>query len=233
MNLLNKILYIGSGLHLEPLKQFKSTKEFVFVDVQPRSEFDSSDSFNEEFYRGKFYPELIKLASEYGFMLEKSEELDPEYFVNILNLNQRIKWLGLVKETFPNICPTLLIFFNPVTGQKLKYYISTNILYNMCWDLKNDIMSVDGLIISGYHPDKKILEYITYPINLYCYDNTAYKLDDEEVDDFDNLVYWIFANLDMVDKYFSSIYLIEEKTNIITKYDTVEQLDIDLHNKHI
>ena len=164
----SKILYIGTGLHLDVLKHFDSTKEFIFVDIQPRSEFDSPDSFYEGFYRKNFYPKLIELAREFGFELEKSEELDPEYFVNILDIAQRIKWLNNVKETFPNICPTLLIFFNSITGQKLKYYISTNILYNMCWDLENDISSSEGLIISGYHPNKILLNYIPFPINLYC-----------------------------------------------------------------
>ena len=37
MSISNKILYIGTGLDLEPLKQFELTKEFVFVDVMPRS----------------------------------------------------------------------------------------------------------------------------------------------------------------------------------------------------
>ena len=217
----SKILYIGAGLHFKPLKHFKSTKEFVFVDVQPRSEFDSADSFREEFYKKNFYSELIMLANEYGFELEKSIELDQEYFVNILDFSQRIRWIGKVNETFPNICPSLLIFFNSNTGQKLKYYISTNILYNMYWDLENDIRSAEGLIISGYHPDKKILDFISNPINLYCYDKTAYKLDDEEVDDFNNLVYWMFENLDMVSKYFLNIYLVRKDNGIITKYDDI------------
>ena len=114
--------------HLEPLKNFEFTKEFVFVDVQPRSEFDSSDSFYEGFYRKFFVPELIDLSNKYGFQLEKTEELDSNYFVNILNLTQRILWLNNVKETWQYICPTLLTFFNSTTGQKLKYYISTNII---------------------------------------------------------------------------------------------------------
>ena len=233
MNISNKILYIGAGLHLDVLKHFVSTKEFVFVDVLPRSEFDSLDSFYEGFYRKNFYSGLIELAGEYGFELEKSEELNPDYFVNILDLTQRLKWLNKVKETFPFINPTLLIFFNQNTGQKFKYYISTNILYNMCWDLENDIRSSEGLIISGYHPDKILLKYISNPINLYCYDETCYKLDDIEIDNFDNLIYWLFKNLDMVSKYFSNIYMVEKENGIITKYDNMIQLDINVKKNHL
>jgi hypothetical protein len=233
MNTSNKILYIGTGLHLDVLKHFESTKEFIFVDVMPRSEFDSPDSFYEGFYRNNFYARLIELANGYGFVLEKTEELDPEYFVNILDIVQRIKWLGKVKETFPNICPTLLTFFNQQTGQKLKYYISTNILYNMCWDLENDIRSSEGLIISGYHPNKILLKYISFPLNLYCYDGTCYKINDDEEDDFDNLVYWLFHNLEWVTKYFSNIYLVQNDSGIMIKYNNMEELDVEVKKIHI
>jgi hypothetical protein len=232
MSISNKILYIGAGLDLDVLEHFVSTKEFVFVDVQPRSEFDSPNSFYEGFYRKNFYPGLIELAREYGFELEKSEELDSDYFVNILDLTQRLKWLNKVKETFPFINPTLLIFFNQTTGQKLKYYMSTNILYNMYWDLENDIRSSDGLIISGFHPDKILLKYISSPINLYCYDETCYKLDDKEVDNFDNLIYWLFKNLDMVSRYFSNINMVEKENGIITKYDNMLELDIIVNKNY-
>ena len=32
----NKILYIGAGHNIEPVKHFSQTKEFIFVDSQPR-----------------------------------------------------------------------------------------------------------------------------------------------------------------------------------------------------
>ena len=227
----SKILYIGAGLHFNPLKQFESTKEFIFVDIQPRSEFDSPDSFYEGFYRKNFYSELIKLANEYGFKLEKSKELDQEYFINIFDFSQKNKYINNMMEIFPNICPTLLIFFNSNTGQKLKYYISTNILYNMCFDLENDIRSSKGLIISGYHPDKIILDFISDPINLYCYDETCYKINNEDVDDLNNLVYWMFNNLDIIKKYFLNIYLVRKENGIITKYDDIIQLNNSLENK--
>ena len=44
---------------------------------------------------------MIKLASEYGFELEKTEELDSDYFENILDFTQRAKWFGRIKQTFP------------------------------------------------------------------------------------------------------------------------------------
>ena len=230
--LMNKILYIGTGLHLDPLFHFTKTKEFVFVDVQPRSEFDKPDSFFDGFYRKSFYSNLIKKAKEYNFILEKTEEFDSGYFSNLLSFKQRVYWFGRVKETFPYICPTLLIFYNYKTGQKLKYYISTNILYNMNFNLENDIKGCEGLIIAGYHPDKVLLKYISSnPINLYCYTNTCYKINEDEVDNKLNLIYWLFNNLDKVSKYFSNIYMVKQNGNMIL-CENISHMDTIVKNNY-
>lgn len=234
MSLSNKILYIGSGLHLNPLKQFNLTNEFIFVDTQPRSEFDSPNSFSELFYRKNFYHELMILTNKYGFTFEKIEELNFSYFKNICDSQQldKFEFSKNMNDSFPNINPSLLTFYNSNTKQKLKYYISTNILYNMCEELENDIKTCDGLIISGYHPNKKILNYINYPINLYCYDETCYNILEENIDDTNNIVYWLFDNLDCVNIFFSNIFLIGYNNNNISKYDNIEQLDRDIKKKH-
>lgn len=91
--------------------------------------------------------------------------------------------------TFPDINPCLMIFYNNKTLQTIKYYISTNIKVDMCKILEKDILESTGIIISGYHPDKIILDYVSIPIKLYCYSNTCYYLDVDDVDDIDNLIY--------------------------------------------
>ena len=230
------MIYIGAGLHLQPLVDFGLTKEFIFVDVQPRTESviyrtDSFGSDNYEYwgelmYRKKFYSQLISRALEYNFVLEKTEELEPDYFQSIMTMNQRIKWLNNVKQEFPNICPTLLTFYNYQTGQKLKYYISTNILKNVGWDLENDFSSSDGLVISGYHPDIKILEYIKNPINLYCYIGTSYSVDEDDfINEPNNLIYWIFSNIEIISKYFSSYYVVDKSNGMITQFDDFTQIN--------
>ena len=223
---MNKLLYIGAGLDLKPLVDFLETTEFVFVDVQPRSEFDKPEFWFEGFYRNNFYPNLVKEASMYGFSLENTEELDSEYFQSIMSFRQRIKWLNRVKETFNHICPNLLTFYNYKTGQKLKYYISTNILTNMNWDLENDILNTDGLIISGFHPDKKLLNYITNPINLLCYSETCYNIPIEEVDNLDNLDSWLFNNPDQISKYFKSIFVVNKKNGEMSRCKDINQIEI-------
>jgi len=221
----NKIMYFGSGLHLHPLKHFTNTTEFIFVDTQPRSEFDSPNDFYDGFFREQFYDNLVDKAKKYSFQLVNIKELDSNYFTNIMSLRQRIQWIGCIKEIFPFICPTLLIFYNYNTGQKLKYYISTNILYNMCEELENDIKTSDGLIISGYHPDSVLLEYIVSPINLYCYNQTCYKLSSDEVDNCDNLIYWSFENLNMVPMYFENIFVVNYTDGKLTKFDNLIEMN--------
>ena len=44
-----KILYVGTGNHIEPVNHFSDTKEFIFIDSQPRNE------YGHEYYYKPFY----------------------------------------------------------------------------------------------------------------------------------------------------------------------------------
>ena len=162
----NKLLYIGANTHLAPVRHFPNTKEFVFIDTQPRSEFDKENIFETCFYRHRFYKRLLRTLSQYGFILLSTTVLDKQY----------------VKTHYQHCNPTLLYFSNPVTRQTVKYYISTNILYNMCPVLEQDIRQTDGLIISGYHPHQKVLDYLPKSITWYCYNSTCYSYDEYNPD---------------------------------------------------
>ena len=66
----NKILYVGAGCHIQPVSHFKNIKEFVFIDTQPRNEFDSyTYHFSEFGYRTKFVVNLIEECRKYNFIL--------------------------------------------------------------------------------------------------------------------------------------------------------------------
>ena len=105
-------------------------------------------------YRDKFYDNLIQTCRIYGFTL----------FATIV-LNKL--------KTVTN--PTLLEFNNSLTGQRLKYYISINIEYDMCPILQRDIESADEMIFSGHFPSKKVLEFIDiHKLTFYCYTWTGY-----------------------------------------------------------
>jgi hypothetical protein len=164
-----KILYIGTWDHFEVTKHFDQTDEFVFIDTQPRSEFDC-EIFDPEMYRTRFYDRIMKKSNKYGFDLKSIMNLDPSYSIKIK-----------ADPDIPFICPTILTFEKATASDRIKqtirYYISTNILYNMCDILEEDIKTSDGLILSGYLPNKLVLKMLSSDITIYCYTQTVYSFD--------------------------------------------------------
>lgn len=221
---MSKLLYIGAGLDLNPLKHFPNTREFVFIDTLPRSEFDS-DTFVPEYFNSNFVSKLISGIKMFGFEFEYMEELDSKYFVSILSLGQRIRWINQVKQTFPQINPTLIVFYNHKTSQEVKYYLSTNIMKNICSKLVADIETSTGLIISGYHPDKLILQLISRPISLYGYTQTAYDIKPDELENIDSMFAFLFQNLHLVKSYFDKIYMVGVDYGHINRCDSLVELD--------
>jgi len=226
---MEKLLYIGSGLDIEPVVHFSKVKELVFVDTLPRSEFDGyihdGSLFYDGFYRHKFIDLLITDADKYGFELVDKISLGLEYHTQILTDEQKEIWGKKFLSKLPDINPCLMIFVNNKTLQTIKYYISTNILVNMCGELKKDIIESTGIIISGYHPDKIILDYISSPIKLFCYSNTCYYLDDAEVDNFNNLIYWSFSNPEKVKTYFDKIFVCDRNNGNL--FECIDMLQVD------
>lgn len=181
-SVINKILYIGTWNHIQPVRDFPLVKEFIFIDTQPRSEFDDK-SFYQGFYKQNFYDDLIHKCICFGFHLKSKEVLDSTYYKSIFTLWQRI-YYSLWNVLPHHINPTLLTFFNERTRQTIKYYISTNIEYNMTVSLQQDIEEADALVVSGYHPNIKLLEYFTKPKIFIGYSNTCYDLNkDKEEED--------------------------------------------------
>lgn len=223
---MEKLLYIGVGTHIEPVNQFNEVKEFVFIDTLPRSPHDgfgcpNGTLFYDGFYRSRFITQLLEELNKYNFNLIENISLDLEYHNKILTTEQKNFWRNNFLQKFPYINPHLLLFKNNITNQILKYYISTNILTNMCDRLSQDIFESSGIIICGYHPDKIILDYISKPIKLYCYTGTCYYLGDDEVDYFNNLIFWLFKNLDKVDLYFNNIYVCHKDNKNIIKCENL------------
>ena len=174
----NKILYIGSWDHFEVTRHFDKISEFVFIDTQPRSEFDC-EIFDPEMYRTRFYDYILKKSKKIGFELISTTILDQKY-------SYKIK----ADPDIPFICPTLLTFEKAATStnikQTIRYYISTNIMYNMCDMLESDIKTCDSIILSGYLPHKLILNILSSDITIYCYTQTVYGFDPAY--DIDNVI---------------------------------------------
>lgn len=207
-------MYIGAGLHLAPLVHFKDTSEFIFVDTLPRSEFDSKQIFRDYYYRHTFIKQLKEKCMSMGFLLQSDKEIDENYHRQIMTLGQRLYWFNVVKQTFPHINPSLLVFYNKDTNQILKYYVSTNLKFN---GLIDDLYHCDGIIISGHLPDSVLGQYMSQGMKLYGYTRTVY-LSDERDDS--TVVDVINENNFLISEYFSC----DVKTGLVTKVSNL--LDI-------
>ena len=209
---INKILYIGTGKHIQPIRDFPNTKEFIFVDTQSRSEFDDL-SYYSGFYRGDFYDDLVHKCLCFGFKLNSEEILDSNYYKSIFTIKQRLYYS--VYSILPNhINPTLLSFYNEKTEQYIKYYISTNIQYNMCSKLQKDIEESNALVISGYHPNIKLLKYFTHPKIFIGYSDTYYDIDiDKDKEKNDSII--SLLNQSYQSEYFNKYLVVSTKTGKI------------------
>ena len=210
----NKILYIGAGCHLQSVTHFPDTKYFVFVDTQPRNEFDSyHPKYSEGLYRSNFLGDLIATCEYYGFILESFNVIDKNYYKKIISkIWYYSSWFFKVPE---DINPTLLVFFNYKTFQQIKYYISTNIKFNMNKYLLNDINTCDGLIVSGYFPECELLKYIDFPLVFFGYSETSYFLDPESPEN--NLLYFLHNCICNTLYYFIEFYFVDNNTGVIIK----------------
>ena len=226
----NKILYIGAGCHIEPVSHLTETKEFVFIDTQPRSEYETLDpSFDSQYYRYQFLINLEAECSNYGFELETSCEFDNNYF------NQIISWKQYFFYCFhkipPAVNPILVIFTNKKTNQLLKYYISTNIHFNMNISLKNDIETSDGFIISGYNPSMDILNYFKTPKAFFGYTGTVYDLTD--TNDNKSIIYFLTNFICNIPYFFTDFYAIEKGSGTIIKCTDFKEFILTIENNLI
>ena len=218
----NKILYIGTGEHIEPVKHFPLTKEFIFIDSQPRSEFDSYyPQFNKLLYKSHFVNDIIDTCKCLGFLLESFTILDKNYYKKIIT--NKMYYTSWFYKIPPDINPSLLTFTNAKTQQHIKYYISTNIKFNMNDELKNDIKSCDGIIVSGYFPEMEILENFGIPKVLFGYSNTCFKLDEYKDNDND-ILYFLHNFLCNIQYYFIEFYLIYYDSGVIIKCQDFQNL---------
>ena len=193
MNNIEKILYFGASLNIQIVKDFPNVKEFVLVDNQPRSKSDRY-YFSDRDYNDKFIDNLIIITKDYGFELSKIFILDESYHTKILNIKKMIYYSFFTLP--PNIDPELYIFNNKETYQIIKYYISTNIDYNMNMTLFNDIKSCNTLIINQYFPSIKLFEYFDKMEILVGYIKTLFSSNDDYINKVSSKFnkYYLFNN---------------------------------------
>lgn len=222
---IKRVLYLGTWHHIEPAinQYFSGVKEFIFIDTQPRSEFDDIN-FDKGYYNQSFVEELTKKCENMGYIYVNKITLDKNYYKELLD---EAEWYNY-KNKYPDINPTLYIFNHHITGKKIKYYISTNFEKNMTSELKRDITKSDAIIISGYYPKECILDYFTCPKIFIGYTDTIFPKGSRRDIDFletDNIISYIISTSESEEKrYFNSYYLCSYFTNQIIECNSI--LDI-------
>lgn len=229
---INKILYIGSGIDLNPIKNFPNTKEFVYVDTLPRSEWDDYNcmglGFHVDFNSENFIMKLCDKCIENDFEIERLEELDPKYYKTIMSCKQRIYYKCNPKKIPKHINPHLMTFVNRKTGQIIKYYFSTNIEKNMNSLLSQDIIESDALIVSGHWPRQTVLHYFHTPKIYIGYSTTTHSFCVDELEDYEKLNVVSFLHETTCStslKYFNKYYLVVEKTGEIIQCRNIKNLE--------
>jgi cytochrome c2 len=235
----NKILYIGSGLDLKPISHFPDTKEFVYVDTLPRSEWDDynymGDGLREDLYSSSFLMNLCDICTTNNFELLYFTELDPKFYKKIMTCSQRFIYKFKPKKLPKYINPHLITFVNRNTGQKLKYYFSTNIEKYMDKVLLQDIIDSDALIVSGYWPKQKVLQYFHGPKIYIGYSNTLHGLYPDILDDYEKttIISFLYETTSTTSlKYFNGFYLVVEKTGEVIPCRNIWNLEETRKNLH-
>jgi hypothetical protein len=198
---LNKILYLGTNTHIECINYFPLCNEFIFIDTLPRNEWDGLIE-DDNIYNTSFIKIILDKFYSFGFCVNKIIDLYPNY-----------KPYNVIK---PYINPHLFEFIDKAKKRKIKYYCSTNILYNMTYLLHKDIYESDGLYVAGYEPDKILFNY--------------FKLNDillkkvfigDNISNYDN-----FKSIELISEYFNSYYIISRDLETNKYIKIIQYLEI-------
>lgn len=208
-NNFKKVLYIGAWDHIEIVDYFTNCDEFILIDIQPKSQWDIN-TFCKDFYQKKFIEVLINKCKDYGFILDIEIKLD----------NKEDDYHD--DDNYCYINPHLFLFKSIDTQRVriIKYYISTNILYNMTPILKEDIMESDTLYVAGYHPDKELLKYIKKKINFVGDDETIYNNYNNDETDKNSII----NNTNNINDYFDNYYLVYRDSKKLIKCDNLDMI---------
>lgn len=212
-----QILYMGAGKHIEVTTYFPNCKKFIFIDILPRNEYD--DLFDIRLCHKTFVKDIVTKFLKFNFILIATQDLDEKYYNNTAKLYYMDSY-NTAKLNYMN--PYLFEFYNHKTDTLIKYYMSTNILFNMNNILKNDIYNCDCIFNCGYHPNEYLKELLNTNITFVGCNTTCYKTDEFNFNNFNfNNYFLIFKNKDELfikyDKYNNMNEIINAKEGLALK----------------
>jgi hypothetical protein len=203
-------LYIGAGIDTQPLLHFPLAQVFICIDSQPFSDYGRGSVFDAEMYRYNFVEQLIYAYAQIGYILSSRK------IIYLCKNHQAIQ-------------PELFIFWNKETSQCVKYYTSTDIVYDVNPELIADIQQTTALIVSRYFPHKILLDYIQPHIDFYGYDNTVWAYitsDNSSVSELSSTMK-MFENPHISNKYIHKWFMVcDESGEIIERTSYVDFLTL-------
>ena len=202
-----KAVYIGAGLDLKIIKKLNFIKKFVFIDSQPFSEFGKLQRvYNYDYY---YYFQNIFLSHIFPCFFRKNNGFHRPNFLSDLKKTAKDEDISLIKEE-----SNKLTFYYQFNRQKIIYLINTSIPEDLS-KISNILLDYTELIVKGFHPHYKIINYTFNKINFWGHKGTLYKYkkDDFEDDEQNTIIYALTHNKF---KYrFNDFYFIDD---IIYKY---------------
>lgn len=177
------LVYIGAWSDFSVVRFFSTTKKFIFVDTQPRNEFDDDYSIKESLYeRPYFLQQIFEAAEIEGF------ELISKKVLKVYSKNK-------LKN------PTLYNFKS--NNQEIDYYVSSNFKKDNLLELNKEINKCNGIIVSGYFPHSDLLKLMKTNINIYLMSGTYYsKVNFNETgEDENNIINYLYDNENSIKKY--------------------------------
>lgn len=208
-----KMVYIGCGFHLDPVKHFKTTKEFIFIDTIPS-------------FRRKLQEQFHKL----GFYLQSNEATWID-----MGAGEASAMTAPATATAPTTATTpadadCLSFYNSRTRQSVRYYISAVLDETLETHslIAADIETADALIVRGFIPHASIVNMIRNPFVLICYNQTYFRLSTKDglVQNPHNLLYYLHNNKrSHISAAISDIYLLDTiRGTIMGRFGHIKQL---------
>ncbi len=167
--------YIGSLSDIYPVLQLPHIKTWIYVDSLPLSEGPDS----------QIYFELSEDPEE-DLRLKKDPELRQNFFFKEwdnhflqCNFNRTLHDPDNSLLVYTNNDQTIYFFYNtlfPQTKNKLFYTMLQN---------------ANNIYLSGFSPHQKILQYVSYPLNLYVSSNISALPNSDE----DDIRWFLYRNI--------------------------------------
>jgi len=211
-----QVLYMGPWFDTEYLKYFNKDTTFILIDTQPRSQWDYTLNdlcmINQySIDKDEYIKNLLIRYNEHKFIPIRYYHFMEGYTISTIKENKRTEYLKTKHTNF--IDPTLIVFEHIETKQIIKYYLSTNIKYNMISELQQDIYDCDTLYVKGYYPTKIMLDYISNNMTyFYGGNNSCFYIDYDDPDQLETIIYELSITNK---KYFNKYYLITNKETYI------------------